>query len=135
MPLAIHENDYIGPLFLNGLYLMVFLIMWAFAKPEISRHRVVAFCLCLIDACIIFNGAVPGFGRGINAPYGMLLIPLGLIWFADVLGAFRGFAGQAARIDVDTPGWMVAGFGWIILLVGSFFIIRASMGEVPEPVG
>jgi hypothetical protein len=132
MPPAIQNENYIGSLLWNGLGLIVFLIVWAFPRPEISGHRLLAFCVCLIDAGMLFNGALPPCS-GINAPYVILLFPLGLIWFADVLGAFRGFAGHAAWIGTDTPGWMVAGFGWIALLVASFFIIRASMGEVPEP--
>ncbi|MHC4876984.1 MAG: hypothetical protein ACYTGL_10830 [Planctomycetota bacterium] len=42
------------------------------------------------------------------------LIPLALIWFGDELGEFTGMTGRG-YVSEQTPGWMVKGFGWIVL--------------------
>ena len=47
---------------------------------------------------------------------GYLMIPLGLIWFAEELGAMTGYIGRGGLIDNESPTWMVSLFGWAILV-------------------
>lgn len=47
-------------------------------------------------------------------PY--LLIPLACIWFGEELGAYTGSWG-ARSIDAESPGCLVAFFGWVLLLI------------------
>jgi len=45
-----------------------------------------------------------------------LLLFLCLIWFGDQMGSFTGYIGRGGNIDVETPGWLVCTFGWILLI-------------------
>ncbi len=119
-PLALDQNkDYIFLLSLNGLALVIFRVLYAFAKPDITSHRLLAFFVSLTDAFVLFRRT------GLNAPFFVILPPLALIWFAEMLGALRGNVGHGGGvINTDTPEWMVAGFGWIVLLVVSWFIFN-----------
>ena len=38
-----------------------------------------------------------------------------LIWFAEALGSATGFIGHG-EVTSETPGWMVAGFGWCVMV-------------------
>ncbi len=46
---------------------------------------------------------------------GVLLFPLGLIWFGEELGDYVGSTGQVP-ITQRTPGCLVKFFGWAVLL-------------------
>ena len=98
--------------------MVVFLILYAFAKPDITGRKLLAFFVSLIDAFVMFNRT------GVEAPFFIILAPLALIWFAEFLGTIRGNLGTGGIINTDTPGWMVAGFGWIVLLGMSWFILN-----------
>ena len=45
-----------------------------------------------------------------------LCIPLALIWFADEIGAIKDCREGNMYIDQETPGIIIAFFGWLILL-------------------
>jgi hypothetical protein len=51
-----------------------------------------------------------------GSPMLALMLPLALIWFPEQLGSFTGYVGRGGSIDTETPGWLVAGFGWLLLL-------------------
>ena len=55
-----------------------------------------------------------------------LLIPLALIWFAEVLGSATGMIGHG-RVNAPTPPAMVAGFGWVVLL----FLVVSTFRSAP----
>ncbi|MEA3211931.1 MAG: hypothetical protein QOE70_4988 [Chthoniobacter sp.] len=101
--------------------LVVFVTLWEMAKPQITGHRLVAFCIVLADALLMFGQPIE--------PVGALLAPLALIWFSEMLGRMRGMIGHCCLITTETPGWMVAGFGWIVLLIASGFIIHDCLGS------
>ena len=112
------SKDYIGFLLWNGIGSVVFLILYAFAKPDITGHKLLAFFISLLDAFVMFHRT------GIDTPFVIILAPLALIWFAEFLGTIRANTGPGGNISTDTPEWMVAGFGWIVLLVMSWFIFN-----------
>jgi hypothetical protein len=104
--------------------LVVFLVLWTMAKPdELSGHRLVAFCVVLFDGYLMFKQPI--------GPVGMLLVPLALIWFSEFIGGMRGMVGNCATITSDTPGWMIAGFGWIVLLVATGLVMHECFGWWP----
>ncbi len=45
----------------------------------------------------------------------VLLIPLALIWFPEVLGSATGFIGHRV-VDHETPPWLVSAAGWFFLV-------------------
>ena len=45
----------------------------------------------------------------------VLLFPLALIWFPEVIGSATGFIGHGA-IDYETPPWLVSAAGWFFLV-------------------
>lgn len=52
-----------------------------------------------------------------------LAVPLGLIWYAEALGAYTGFAGRARITRPSSPALLRA-LGWLLLLVplGVFWV-------------
>jgi hypothetical protein len=56
--------------------------------------------------------------------FGLLLLPLACIWFADAMGKYTGFSplGQL-NITKETPGCLVALVGWILLLLPIWVVI------------
>ncbi len=99
---------------------VVFLFLCALIKPIIEGHRLIAFCFVVVDSILMFR-------QGIG-PIGFLLAPLSLIWFADVFSALRGNVGHGGGvINTGTPDWMIAGFGWIVLLIVSGVILRVCL--------
>jgi len=101
----------VDPLFITACGSLLFLYLCSIGKPDVSGHRLIAFCLTLLDAELLF------FKLGRSAPFFVLFVPLTLIWFADYFSAFRGNMGRGGIVNVATPDWMVAGFGWILLLL------------------
>ena len=57
-----------------------------------------------------------------------LLPPLGLIWFADELGEFTGYVGRGGVVDQTSPPFLIAGFGWIVLIGLPIYIVFFSGG-------
>lgn len=55
-----------------------------------------------------------------------LLPPLGLIWFADELGDFTGYVGRGGVVDQTSPPFLIAGFGWIVLIGLPIYILFFS---------
>jgi uncharacterized membrane protein YoaT (DUF817 family) len=51
----------------------------------------------------------------------LLLIPLGLIWFSEGLGSFKGYVGKGASINAETPPDILKVIGWIFLI--SIFVL------------
>jgi len=45
----------------------------------------------------------------------VLLFPLALIWFPEVIGSATGYIGHGA-IDWETPPWLVSAAGWFFLV-------------------
>jgi hypothetical protein len=86
---------------------LAFLLFCGIDKPEITSSRLVALFVVIADGFMMYVRGVP--------PVGFLLIPLGLIWFSELLGSAHGKMGHGV-IESNSPGWMVAGFGWIFLL-------------------
>jgi len=100
---------------------VAFLVAWGMAKPEIYGHRIVALGVVIVDAIFMYQHGM--------APIGVLLVPLALIWFAELFGSMRGCIGNGGLITTETPKWMVTGFGWIALLIFSGLIIHEGLGS------
>jgi len=45
----------------------------------------------------------------------VLLVPLALIWFPEVIGNATGFIGHGT-VDCETPPWLVSAAGWLFLV-------------------
>lgn len=56
----------------------------------------------------------------------LLIIPVLLICLGDWLGSFTGRLGSQTYVDTPTPGWIIAGFGWILLLLPIAFFAYYS---------
>jgi len=123
MLLALANKSYEFRQPFDVIFLVVFLVLWAMAKPELSSHRLVAFCLVFVDGYLMCKQPIE--------PVGVLLVPLALIWFSEFIGGMRGMVGHCATITSETPGWMIAGFGWIVLLVATGFVAHKCLGWGP----
>ncbi|MCE5313713.1 MAG: hypothetical protein ABFD49_10890 [Armatimonadota bacterium] len=65
---------------------------------------------------------------GISGAEAVLLLvaaPLFMIWCSDTIGSFT-LPAEYHSIDKPTPGWLIAGFGWLFLLFPAvwWFFIR-----------
>jgi hypothetical protein len=89
---------------------LVFFVLLMIGKPDAAKSRIASLLVVLLIAvvCFIKSGAL--------VPLMLFLPPLGLIWFSELLGSFVGSVGRGGYVDTATPGWMIAGLGWIILL-------------------
>ena len=45
----------------------------------------------------------------------VLLLPLALIWFPEVIGSATGYIGHGS-VDCATPPWLVSAGGWFFLV-------------------
>ena len=59
--------------------------------------------------------------KGIISSSLIMLLPLALIWFAESMGSARGRIGHW-EVDADSPGWFVAGFGWLVLVASFVYL-------------
>lgn len=59
----------------------------------------------------------------------VLIFPLALIWFAEPLGQYTGYAGRGGDIATPTPGMLVAAVGWVWLV--AVLVIMAKDSLVP----
>ena len=113
-------SSYERAVLLGGAALVGFFILSALPKPDVTGHRFWALCVCVADGLLAYCRT-----RNAVAFALLLIIPLGLIWYADLVGALRGNVGHGGGvITVETPGWMVAGFGWIVLFAVSGLILH-----------
>jgi hypothetical protein len=104
-------------MFINIFGALGFLILCTLCKPEMNGSKMIALCLAIADALMLLER------EGKDVPFVFLLIPVTFIWFADALGGFKGNVGRGGIINTETPGWMVAGFGWLLLLPASAFVV------------
>ena len=85
--------------------------------------RAKLFSLLLTAFCTLLVGLEEGVlvAAGVPIVFGGALA---FIWFGDFLGEYVGSVGpQDPRISRATPGWMMRGIGWIMLLVMSGRVI------------
>src|SRR5438132_1297683 len=79
----------------------------------LSRAASVLVALGYVIAALIVtegrDGRVVIFGA-------ILLLPLALIWFPDVIGSYIGPTSRGGYIDRETPPALVAGAGWFFLV-------------------
>jgi len=62
--------------------------------------------------------------RGIAASVVLILLSLALIWFGDTVGEWTGFyVGRGGMVDVPTPGFLLKGAGWFLLLLPVWFLL------------
>ncbi len=79
---------------------------------EITRWRLLALGIGVVE--IVGAGVDAGWRNGVGAA-GTVGVALALIWFSEVLGSATGFIGHG-EVTSETPGWMVAAFGWCVLV-------------------
>jgi hypothetical protein len=73
------------------------------------------FALCLV---LIYTGIAVAVSGPAAIPGMMILLvpPLGLICFAEELSEFTGYVGKGGAIDQSLPEFLIAAFGWLVLL-------------------
>ena len=79
----------------------------------ITLSKIVALCLALIYSGIAI--AMSGFAV-IPGMMILLIPPLGLIWFAEDLSEMTGYVGKGGTIDQSSPEFLIAAFGWLVLI-------------------
>jgi membrane protease YdiL (CAAX protease family) len=55
-------------------------------------------------------------GAGVLACAAFLVLPLACIWFSETMGELSGII-RLHQLTAETPGWLVACGGWLVLLV------------------
>ncbi|MDY6863301.1 MAG: hypothetical protein SV062_09980 [Thermodesulfobacteriota bacterium] len=55
-----------------------------------------------------------------------LMLPLVCIWFSDEMGSYTGLI-RGHLITSESPGWLVAFLGWILLLFPVIICIITAM--------
>ena len=60
-----------------------------------------------------------------------VVFSLCLIWFGDAIGSFTGYIGRGGDINTESPGWLVAAFGWFFL-IGIPLLLSLSIALWPE---
>ena len=80
----------------------------------ISRIASLVIALPLMIAGIIDVIREVGFRPEVCVPL-ILLLPLALIWFPEVIGSATGYIGHGA-VDVETPPFLVVTMGWLFLI-------------------
>jgi len=100
------------------------------------NSRFFSLLLAIVDAVLMSHSEAPKPGLYPLIPLigdlMFLLIPVGLIWYCDIAGNFTGPMSRGGYVDVETPGWLVAGFGWLVLL-GIFIYHVFVAGPVLMP--
>ncbi|WP_144054896.1 hypothetical protein [Rhodopirellula europaea] len=79
----------------------------------VTLSKIAALCL------VIVYTSISVFMAGFVAIPGMMILlvpPLGLIWFAEDLGEFTGYVGKGGTVDRSSPEYLIAAFGWLVLL-------------------
>ena len=89
----------------------------------ITVSKIVALCLALIYTAIAV--AMTGFAA-IPGMMILLVPPLGLIWFAEDLSEFTGYVGKGGTIDQSSPEFLIAAFGWLVLIGLPIYMFYSS---------
>jgi hypothetical protein len=56
------------------------------------------------------------------------VVPLGLIWFPEVVGSITGYVGHGQTIDAETPPFIVSFLGWLFLVLIGIPIVAIALG-------
>ena len=89
----------------------------------ITLSKIVALCL------VIVYTAISVFMAGFAAIPGMMILlipPLGLIWFAEALSEMTGYVGKGGTINQSSPEFLIAAFGWLVLIGLPIYVYYAS---------
>ena len=76
-----------------------------------------AISLAIVVGALVYSGFEKGFDGNLIKPGLCSLFILCLIWFGDQIGSLTGFIGHSGNVNVESPGWMICAFGWILLIV------------------
>lgn len=99
------------------------------SDPLWTPSRVLSLLLAaayVVGAC--FLGGVEGV---VNA--GMFVVlPLGCIWFGDVLGDYTGYGLSRVAITKTSPGVFVYYLGWVVLLLPLLVVVYFKV-VLPAP--
>jgi hypothetical protein len=88
-----------------------------------TTTELVSRALSLLIALFYFVGTVIGGGPKLIIPCAAILFfPLYCIWFSEGLGEYTGWTSKG-MITSKTPDWMIAGAGWIVLLLPSICLV------------
>ncbi|MDV6034720.1 MAG: hypothetical protein F9B45_32435 [Phycisphaera sp. RhM] len=64
---------------------------------------------------VAVSTVIGGFPAAVTCA--ILQLPaIGLICFADGLSDFTGYVGKGGTVDQSSPEFLIAGFGWILLI-------------------
>jgi hypothetical protein len=55
-------------------------------------------------------------------------VPLSLIWFPEQIGSYTGYVSHGSTIDTETPPFIVAGLGWLFLVLFGVPIVAIALG-------
>jgi hypothetical protein len=64
-----------------------------------------------VAIALFAGGLISAFSAGVR-----LLLPLAFIWYSEEIGSFTGGVGGGRAVDVESPEWLIAGIGWVILV-------------------
>lgn len=92
---------------------------------EITTSKIAAVLIAICYAVAIVANA--GFTKQAAGAL-LLLVPLGLIWFPEELGGYTGYVSRGSTIDAETPPFIVAGMGWLILVLTGVAFVAISLG-------
>lgn len=68
---------------------------------------------------VLFYTLIAIITIGTTAVFGVLLLlvpPLALIWYSEELSEFTGYIGRGTTIHQTSPEFLIAAFGWLVLL-------------------
>jgi hypothetical protein len=78
---------------------------------EITRWKLAALAVGALEVALV---AAVARERVVDVVI-IVVAGLVLIWFSEALGSATGFIGHG-EVTSETPGWMVAGFGWCVMI-------------------
>jgi hypothetical protein len=85
-------------------------------------NRILSAMVCVFYGVVAFLhvGAI-----GITQTIGLVIFPLGFIWYADDIGSYVGstFSGF---INNSSPGWLICILGWLLLLLPIIVVMIES---------
>ena len=90
---------------------------------ELTKHHLVA--IAVAAGLLVYAGLELGLGEYLWRTGGYIAVCLGLIWFGPALGEYTGRFG-AHYIHERTPGILVIGVGWLLLLLTPVVISGAK---------
>lgn len=90
---------------------------------HVTVSKLVAMTIAVVYVIVSF--VIGGFAAALTCL--ILQIPaLCLIGFADDLSEFTGYVGKGGSIDQSSPEFLIAGFGWILLIGFPIFVYYNS---------